>query len=125
MLAPKPNLYLGKVIFLIDGLCFSTTADFCAIAKSNKRGIFVGEETGGAYAGNTSGTIDKVILTHSQFTIFIPRNAYYNAVIPGMLHGRGIIPEYIVIPTIQDRLNSYTWTGIFKKVRETYLECLT
>lgn len=31
----------------------------------------------------------------------------------------------IDISLIQDKLDSYTWTGIFKKVREAYLKCLT
>lgn len=31
----------------------------------------------------------------------------------------------IDLSPIQDKLNSYTWTGIFKKVREAYLKCLT
>ena len=31
----------------------------------------------------------------------------------------------INLSPIQDRLDAYTWTGIFKKVREAYLTCLT
>jgi alpha-maltose-1-phosphate synthase len=31
----------------------------------------------------------------------------------------------IDLSPIQDKLNLYTWTGIFKKVREAYLKCLT
>lgn len=31
----------------------------------------------------------------------------------------------IDISLIQDKLDSYTWTGVFKKVREAYLKCLT
>jgi len=30
----------------------------------------------------------------------------------------------IDLSPIQDKLDSYTWTGIFKKVRETYMSCL-
>lgn len=32
--------------------------------------------------------------------------------------------EQIYLSPIQDKLESYTWTGIFKKVREAYLTCL-
>jgi len=32
--------------------------------------------------------------------------------------------EQIYLSLIQDKLESYTWTGIFKKVREAYLTCL-
>ena len=31
----------------------------------------------------------------------------------------------IDLSPIQDKLDSYTWTGIFKKVREAYMKCLT
>ena len=31
----------------------------------------------------------------------------------------------IDLSTIQGKLDAYTWTGIFKKVREAYLACLT
>jgi hypothetical protein len=30
----------------------------------------------------------------------------------------------IDLAAIQDKLDAYTWTGIFKKVREAYLSCL-
>ena len=32
--------------------------------------------------------------------------------------------EQIDLSPIQDTLNSYTWTGVFKKVKEVYLKCL-
>ena len=31
----------------------------------------------------------------------------------------------IEMSLIQDKLDAYTWTGVFKKVREAYLKCLT
>jgi glycosyltransferase involved in cell wall biosynthesis len=31
----------------------------------------------------------------------------------------------IDLSPVQDKLDAYTWTGIFKKVREAYLTCLT
>jgi hypothetical protein len=30
----------------------------------------------------------------------------------------------IDLSTIQEKLDSYTWTGLFEKVRETYMSCL-
>ena len=73
VLQPQSNSFNGKVLFLINGLCFSTTADFCSIAKSNNRGKFIGEETGGAYYGNTSGQTSKVELPDSKINIIIPK----------------------------------------------------
>jgi len=57
LLVQKPTdyPYQGKVIFLINGLTFSTATEFCAVCQLYGRGIFAGEETGGALAGNTSG----------------------------------------------------------------------
>ena len=48
---PQPHPYSGRVWFLIDGETFSTGAEFCSIARGRQRGLFVGEETGGATAG--------------------------------------------------------------------------
>ena len=99
---PAETNFNGKVIFIINGLCFSTTADFCAIAKSNKRGKFVGEETGGAYQGNTSGETFRMTLPNSNINISIPTHMYRNAVTKQKYSDRGIIPDYIVIPRIDD-----------------------
>lgn len=95
---PKTNGYKGKIVFLTDGLCFSTTADFCAIARSNRRGIFVGEETGGAYYGNTSGGTTRLELPNSKIQITIPRFKYINNVKKTKYADRGILPDHEIIP---------------------------
>lgn len=99
---PAVSNFNGKVIFIINGLCFSTTADFCAIAKSHNRGKFVGEETGGAYQGNTSGETFRMTLPNSSINISIPTHMYHNAVRRQKYLDRGIIPDYIVEPSIDD-----------------------
>jgi len=99
---PQNNSYNGKVLFLINGLCFSTTADFCSIAKSNNRGKFIGEETGGAYYGNTSGQTTKVELPNSKINITIPKLKYVNAVKTSKYKDRGTIPDYTILPTIHE-----------------------
>lgn len=99
---PQKNAFTGKVFFLINGLCFSTTADFCAIAKSNKRGKFIGEETGGAYYGNTSGQIITVELPGTKINIKIPLFKYVNHVKKAKFTDRGIIPDYSVMPNINE-----------------------
>lgn len=99
---PNENSYKGTVLFLINGLSFSTTADFCAIAKTNKRGLFIGEETGGAYDGNTSGQIKNITLPASNIIIKIPLFKYVNDVRVAKHKNRGIIPDYRIIPTIDD-----------------------
>ncbi len=99
---PQNNNFSGKVFFLINGLCFSTTADFCSIAKSNNRGKFIGEETGGGYYGNTSGQITTTELPNSKIVIKIPLFKYVNDVRKAKYPDRGIIPDYTITPTISD-----------------------
>jgi hypothetical protein len=77
---PNNNAYTGKVYFLADGRSFSATAEFCAIARSNERGVFIGEETGGGYYGNTSGDDITIILPNSRIECRIPLVKYTMAV---------------------------------------------
>ncbi len=99
---PSENNFKNMVLFLINGKSFSTTAEFCSIAKSNKRGKFVGEETGGGYYGNTSGERITIVLPNSKIKINIPLDKYVMAVQKAKYKDRGIIPEYTIVPTIND-----------------------
>ena len=101
---PADNNYKGKLFILTDGRTFSTAADFSARVRSDGRGTFIGEETGGGYHGNTSGGVLNVILPHTQFTVFIPLYHYTNDVKPAKFHDRGVIPDVQVLPSIQDVL---------------------
>jgi len=94
--------FSGTVYFLINGNCFSTTADFCSIAKSNARGKFIGEETGGGYYGNTSGARATIFLPNTKIRVNIPLDKYVNAVKKATYKDRGTIPDYPVTPTISD-----------------------
>ncbi|MFD2523119.1 S41 family peptidase [Emticicia soli] len=102
--SPKNNSFKGKVYILTNGRSFSTTADFCATARSNDRAIFIGEETGGGYYGNTSGGRMDVTLPNSQIVAFVPLFKYLNAVKKAKYANRGIIPDYTIIPSIDDLL---------------------
>ncbi|WP_428656408.1 S41 family peptidase [Runella sp.] len=99
---PQAINFKGTVLFLIDGLTFSTAADFCAIAKSNRRGRFIGEETAGGYYGNTSGQTVRIELPHSKLIMTIPRFNYGLAVRKSRYADRGVLPDYKVVPSIQE-----------------------
>lgn len=99
---PQAIIFKGAVLFLIDGLTFSTAADFCAIAKSNRRGKFIGEETGGGYYGNTSGQTVRIELPHSKLIMTIPRFHYGLAVRKSRYADRGVLPDHEVMPSIQE-----------------------
>jgi C-terminal processing protease CtpA/Prc len=94
--APGKYPFLGRTLVLIDGGTFSTAADFCAVLHHLKRGIFIGEETGGGYYGNNSGMQTVVTLPKSKIRVRTPMYEYWNAV-PGY-NGkrRGTRPDYPV-----------------------------
>ena len=99
---PAQYNYRGKVFFLINGNSFSTTAEFCSIAKSNGRGVFIGEETGGGYYGNTSGGTAHITLPNSKILVNIPKIKYTMAVREALHNDRGIIPDFPIVPGIRD-----------------------
>ena len=86
----------------MDGLSFSTTAEFCSIAKTNNRGLFIGEETGGGYYGNNCGNFIETLLPNTKFVLSIPTTKYTMEVRPSIYIDRGIIPDIEVLPTIDD-----------------------
>ncbi|MDB5131330.1 MAG: Peptidase family [Mucilaginibacter sp.] len=102
---PKENNFKGKVEFLISGKSFSGAAEFSSIAKSNSRGLFIGEETGGGYYGNTSGNKYAMVLPNTKIRINIPLYKYVMAVKKVQDKDRGVIPDYTIMPTIQDYLD--------------------
>ena len=104
MQQPGKINFNGKVWFLIDGLSFSSTSEFCAVARSNGRGEFIGTETGGGYYGNTSMQIDTT-LPNSKTMISIGTIKYEMAVCKAKHKDRGIIPDHIVTPTINSIIN--------------------
>ena len=91
---PGPVPFAGKLVILIDGGTFSTAADVAAQLRSMNRGVFVGEETGGGYEGNTSGLNALIVLPNSRLRLRIMMYDYWNAVRPPAERGRGTIPEY-------------------------------
>lgn len=105
MQKPKKNYYSGKVYILINGGSFSVTSEFASVAHYLKRATFIGEETGGGYYGNNSGTFVIVTLPNGKLNIGIPMLAYYTAVNNYPYKDRGVIPDYKVSPSIEDILD--------------------
>jgi hypothetical protein len=105
MQKPKKNSFSGKVYILINGGSFSVTSEFASVAHYLKRAVFIGEETGGGYYGDNSGTFVIVTLPNSRLNLGIPMLAYYTAVKNYPYPDRGIIPDYEVSPSIDDILH--------------------
>jgi hypothetical protein len=101
---PAKDPFLGKLIVLIDGGSFSTTADVAAQLRSLGRATFVGEETAGAYEGNTSGLNALIVLPASRLRLKVMMYGYWNAVTPPTARGRGTLPDYVVMRTVSDLL---------------------
>jgi hypothetical protein len=100
--APVTTPYLGKLVVLIDGGTFSTAADVAAQLRSMGRAIFIGEETGGGYDGNTSGLNALIILPNSRLRLRIMMYDYWNALKPPAMRGRGTIPDRAVVRRVAD-----------------------
>jgi hypothetical protein len=90
---PRSPRFEGRVWVLTDGGTFSTAAEFCSVARSLGRALFIGEETGGTYEGNSSGTFVILTLPHTGVRVVIPLVRYHLAVKPPTQPGRGVKPD--------------------------------
>ncbi len=101
---PAKNNFKGNVYVLINGFCMSSGAEVASILSYNKKAVLIGEETGGASQGNTSGmmpetkVMDGLILT-------VPLMKYVTAVDPAINFGHGAMPHHAVTPTLEQIIN--------------------
>lgn len=102
---PKPNRFKGKVYILLNHASFSTTAEFTAAAHYNKLGVFVGEESAGAYDGGNGGSFIHLELPNSKIAIGTPLIYYHMNVGDTKQKGRGTIPDYTIEVTLDDLIN--------------------
>jgi hypothetical protein len=102
---PAKNNFRGKTYILINGFCMSSCADVAAILSYNKKAVFVGEETGGGYVGNTSGMMPETKVPPFNFTLTVPLQKYFNYVDASKNIGRGTMPDYPITITIDDIIN--------------------
>jgi hypothetical protein len=93
------NAFHGRLIILINGGCFSSTPHLCALFKYHKIGTFVGTEAGATYTCN--GATREIKLSHTGFIAVVSRRSYAVAV-DGFPDERGILPDHIVMPRIED-----------------------
>ena len=101
---PREPVFGGRVFILENGRSFSATGEFMTAVYANKRGVFIGEESGAGIGGNTSGIMVGLKLDKSGITVSIPMVGYYMAGDHGAHPERGILPDYEVIPTVEDIL---------------------
>jgi C-terminal processing protease CtpA/Prc len=104
MINPAANAFAGNVYILQNGLSFSVTAEFAAIVKDNRRAVFIGEESGGAMQGNSSGGFAMVTLPNTRLGLDIPLLGYYMRLQNPFSPDKGIPADHTVIPSVSDRL---------------------
>jgi hypothetical protein len=99
---PSKPTFTGKVYILINGGSFSTTSEFLSQAHYHKRAVFIGEESGGGYYGNSSGMTPLVTLPNTKLGLRVPLVTYYMAVSGYKAASHGVVPDYPVSHTIDD-----------------------
>lgn len=100
---PETPRFTGRTCILVDGLSFSTTGESTSLFHFHKKAVFVGEECGAGYYGNTSGGMVLVTLPKTRLQVIVPLTLYTLAV-NRYPKDRGIVPDYPVTPTIEDLL---------------------
>jgi len=100
--APNPLHFKGEMYVLINGNSFSASSLLSTHLKANKRAIFVGEETGGAYNGTVAGIYKIYQLPTSKLKV---RMGLMQIEAPQKQNpdGYGIKPDIKITPTIKDR----------------------
>lgn len=101
---PAADPFAGNVYVLINGFCMSSCADLAAILYSNRKALFVGEETGGGYQGNNSGMMPGIHLKPSKMMLTVPLQKYETAVDTTQFFGRGTMPDVPVALSLNDIL---------------------
>ena len=96
---PAPDRFSGRLFVMINGGGFSSTGYLCALLKYHRRGIFIGEETGGSYACTDAS--ETTTLEHSKIR-FRHSTLVFKAAVSGMTPGRGTLPDHTVVASIDD-----------------------
>ena len=96
--------FQGNLFVIIGPVTYSGGSELANMLYTRDRGVFIGEETGGGYLGNTSGLSSTLVLPHANIAIDIPA-LQYKMNVKGGEQGRGVLPHHEVIPTIEEYLN--------------------
>lgn len=100
---PKKTSFKGKLYVLINGSSFSASSIISSKIKNDKRGILVGEETGGANDGSVAGRYSTEILPNSKIKLPIGLMLIKGNIEPTNTM-KGVTPDVEIIPTLQEIL---------------------
>lgn len=96
---PKKRLHFNGHIYLVQGgFTFSASAMFAAALKNQHNVTVAGEETGGAYYGNSAMYIPEITLPNSHLRVRLP---LFRLVIKSarIKDGRGVMPDIWIPPS--------------------------
>ncbi len=103
---PQKNTFKGEVYILISGKTYSGGSEFASIAKEHSDAIFIGEETGGGFYGQTSGSYVKLTLPNTNMKVRIPLLKFAtNFESKNIPFGHGVIPNYKIEQTFEEYEN--------------------
>lgn len=99
--------YAGQLYVLMDGGTFSAAADFCGLVHRDRRGVLVGEETGGGYYQLTAEKFAQLLLPSLPTTVVIPLRKIVTTDVADQAipSGRGVMPDHAVSRTVDDYLD--------------------
>lgn len=95
-------VFTGRLVVLAGGYTFSGGAELASLLRATNRGLFVGEEVGGAHGGNTSGYKWDISLPNSGIEIGIPLLAF-RFVWADEVPGHGALPHCFMQPAVGER----------------------
>ncbi|HSC37170.1 MAG TPA: S41 family peptidase, partial [Chitinophagaceae bacterium] len=103
---PHPMAFNGNVYVITNNNVLSAASNFVAMMKDSRRGIIVGEETGGGYNGHNGFTrvLYKLPYTGIQLEYSAVRVQHYLR--HHQLDKYGIEPDYPVSTSLDDVINN-------------------
>ena len=102
ILQPTSPTLSEEIYVLMNGGSFSTTAEVITQLHNHRRAVFIGEEDGGMYDGNNSGTIALVTLPNTKLVLTVPLMSRRLSVSGDEDNSRGVRPDYPVEYLIDD-----------------------
>lgn len=98
----KPELFTGQLYVLINSGTFSAASELATFTKAYANAILIGEESAGLYDGYAAGYVYRFKLPNTGIRVWLPRINYEFDVPEQVEEDRGVLPDYEVIPTIND-----------------------
>jgi hypothetical protein len=103
-LKPFEQNYTGNLYVLIDGGSFSCSGIFSWVLKKKKRGIIIGNESGGSAYTLVGAPNKTIILPNTKLQVTIPLLQYILQDYKDETKS-GVVPDVVINPTIYDMIN--------------------